>query len=76
MAKKALGKGLGAIISTSPTPADDIETTLVEEKDRIVSLNVENIIPNPDQPRLHFDEHEIKGLSESIKSIYACAFEF
>jgi len=69
MAKKALGKGLGAIIATSPTPADDIETTLVEEKDRIVDLEVDDIIPNPDQPRLHFDESEIKGLSESIKSV-------
>jgi ParB family chromosome partitioning protein len=69
MAKKALGKGLGAIISTSTTPADDIETTLVEEKDRIVDLKVDDIIPNPDQPRLHFDENEIKGLSESIKAV-------
>lgn len=70
MAKKVLGKGLGAIISTSQTPADDIEREVIgDESDRIVELDVNIIIPNPDQPRTHFDEHEIMGLAESIKSV-------
>ncbi|MCP4138016.1 MAG: ParB/RepB/Spo0J family partition protein [bacterium] len=71
MAKKKLGKGLGAIISTSPTPVEDMETGLVEEAaaDKIIELDIESIIPNPDQPRTHFDETEIKGLAESIKAV-------
>ena len=70
MAKKVLGKGLGAIISTSQTPADDVEREVIgEESGRIVELDVNIIIPNPDQPRTYFDEHEIMGLAESIKSV-------
>ncbi len=68
MAKKALGKGLGAIISTSATPVDDMEKVLVEESDRIVHLDTTRVIPNPDQPRLHFDEAAIEELAESIRS--------
>jgi len=68
MAKKALGKGLGAIISTSATPVDDMEKVLVEESDRIVHLDTTLVIPNPDQPRLHFDEAAIEELAESIRS--------
>lgn len=68
MAKKALGKGLGAIISTSTTPVEDMENGLVEEKDRIVHLDTSRVIPNPDQPRLHFDESSIEELAESIRS--------
>lgn len=69
MAKKALGKGLGAIISNSPTPIEDMENAIVEDSGRVIEIDIENIKPNPDQPRLHFDESEIKGLSESIKSV-------
>ena len=68
MAKKALGKGLGAIISTSVTPVEDMEKVLVEESDRIVHLDTTRVIPNPDQPRLHFDEAAIEELAESIRS--------
>jgi len=69
MSKKALGKGLGAIISTSPTPAAEIENIVVEDKNRIREIEISKIIPNPDQPRSVFDEHEIKGLAESIKAV-------
>ncbi|MBN1532877.1 MAG: ParB/RepB/Spo0J family partition protein [Spirochaetes bacterium] len=68
MVKRALGKGLGAII-TSPTPVEDFERTIVEETGRIVDLDVSLIRPNPDQPRTRFDDVAIKGLAESIKSV-------
>lgn len=67
--KKALGKGLGSIIPTSPKPVDDIENVLVEDRDRIVSLNISKVKPNPDQPRSHFDDNEIAGLADSINSV-------
>ncbi len=69
MAKKVLGKGLGAIISSSPTPVDTMEFAVAEAKDRIVDLDVGAIRPNPDQPRTYFNEDEIEGLAESIRSV-------
>lgn len=69
MTKKALGKGLGAIISTSPTPAAEIENIVVEDKNRIRDIEISKILPNPDQPRTFFDENEIIGLAESIKAV-------
>jgi ParB family transcriptional regulator, chromosome partitioning protein len=69
MAKKVLGKGLGAIISTSPTPVEDMEMAVSESRDRIVELDAEAVQPNPDQPRSNFDEEEINGLAESIRSM-------
>ncbi len=69
MAKKVLGKGLGAIISSSPTPVDSMEFAVTEAKERIVELDVGAIRPNPDQPRTHFNEDEIEGLAESIRSV-------
>lgn len=69
MAKRVLGKGLSAIISSSPAPADEMEALLSEAKDRIVELDVDAVKPNPEQPRAHFDEDEIAGLAESIKSM-------
>lgn len=69
MAKKVLGKGLGAIISSSPTPVDSMEFAVSEAKDRIVELDIEAIRPNPDQPRTRFNEEEIEGLAESIRSV-------
>lgn len=67
--KKKLGKGLGSIIASSPTPVDVMEKAVIEDGERIIEINVDAIIPNPDQPRLHFNETAIEGLAESIKSV-------
>ena len=69
MTKKALGKGLGAIISTSQATIEEIENGLTNDKNRIRDIDISKIMPNPDQPRYAFDENEILGLAESIKSI-------
>jgi ParB family transcriptional regulator, chromosome partitioning protein len=69
MTKKALGKGLGAIISMSPASVEDIENNVVNNKDRVRDLDMSKIIPNPDQPRTYFDENEITGLAESINAV-------
>lgn len=70
MVKKALGKGLSAIISDpSPSTVDDLEDVVISNKDRIVEVPVDKIKPNPDQPRNRFHEEEIKGLAESIRSV-------
>ncbi|MCL1864367.1 MAG: ParB/RepB/Spo0J family partition protein [Spirochaetes bacterium] len=69
MTKKALGKGLGAIISTSQATIDEIESGLTSDKNRIRDIDISKITANPDQPRYVFDENEILGLAESIKSV-------
>jgi ParB family chromosome partitioning protein len=69
MAKKVLGKGLSAIISSSPTPVEDLEKGIARNADVIAELDVESILPNPDQPRTSFDELGIKGLAASIQAV-------
>ncbi len=69
MAKKALGKGLEAIISTSSSPATELEKGITEAVDRIVEIEVNKIKPNPEQPREHFDEEELSALADSIQQV-------
>lgn len=69
MTKKALGKGLSAIISASPKPVEALEKSIAQHAELIVELDVNSVLPNPDQPRTHFDEQEIKGLAASIQSV-------
>jgi ParB family chromosome partitioning protein len=57
MAKKALGKGLGALLSN----IEQDEEGLVNE------IRLSEIEPNKAQPRKSFDEQKLMDLSESIK---------
>lgn len=68
--KKALGKGLSAIITTSMTPVETIEKVIEESNvGKVIELDVNSILPNPDQPRLIFNETELRGLADSIISV-------
>jgi len=67
--KRVLGKGLSAIITESAKPVEELEAGMAGDASRIVEIDVARIKPNPDQPRTHFSEEEIAGLSESIKSV-------
>ena len=58
--KTRLGKGLSALI---PQPEKG------SPADASYYLNVEDIHDNPDQPRKHFDEKELRGLAETIRDI-------
>jgi len=57
--KKALGKGLKALIP-------DIEGA-IEPSEEILFCNIEEIAPNPHQPRRDFDPTKIEELALSIK---------
>jgi ParB family transcriptional regulator, chromosome partitioning protein len=65
-AKKALGRGLGAIF-------EDVEDAYSKElgsansPDLVREIEISQISPNPYQPRKYFNEIAIKELSESIK---------
>jgi len=63
MAKKrsGLGKGLGALIVDTAAPI------AVKVDGGIQEVAVEKIIPNPRQPRQHFDEDELNELADSIQ---------
>src|ERR1700746_2763092 len=54
--RKALGRGLNALLGTS-----DLES------DQLRELDIERILPNSDQPRNPFDETGLNERAESIK---------
>ncbi len=60
--KKGLGKGFGSLL-----PGDFDESILLDKKDRTQKLFISDIMPNPEQPRKHFDEAALKELAASIK---------
>ncbi len=58
--RRALGRGLSNLIPTQS-----------EEKgsdNEVVFVDIGAIVPNPFQPRIDFDDEEIKGLAESIEN--------
>lgn len=67
--KRALGKGLGALLDSSgiePQPVYDVEKDLMPVG-TIGKVPLENIELNPYQPRTDFDEEALNDLAASIK---------
>jgi len=58
MSKKALGKGLGAFIPD--------EFSILKEE-RFAEVEIDEIKPNPFQPRMKFDDQSIEELAQSIR---------
>jgi len=58
MKKKALGKGIKAFLS---------EDLSILKEERYTEIDIDQIKPNPYQPRVKFEEESIKELAESIK---------
>ena len=56
MSKKGLGRGLGALISEREISSNEIREIPLDE-----------IIPNPEQPRKDFEEEKLIELADSIK---------
>jgi len=66
--KRAMGRGLGAILSAESKAVQSV--TDAGAKDlvgNIVEIPIEDIYPNANQPRTHFDEKALQELAESIK---------
>lgn len=57
MERKALGKGIGALIPEKEH----------EKGEKIIYVALNQIRPNPLQPREHFDQHSLEELTQSIK---------
>jgi len=65
VAKFGLGKGLGALI---PEHQQFFEQSLEEQSASIVKLvSIEDLVPNPDQPRKTFTQESLDDLAESIR---------
>jgi ParB family transcriptional regulator, chromosome partitioning protein len=60
MEKKALGKGLGALLPSSPLSRPT-------ESADIQRIRIDHIVPNRYQPRHHFPQEELAELAASIK---------
>lgn len=57
MSRKALGRGLSALIPSLHS----------SEKSEVIEVSIEQLKPNPYQPRMNVDEKTIDELAESIK---------
>jgi ParB family chromosome partitioning protein len=55
MTRKALGRGLEALLGETPTSAE-----------QVTELDIDLIDPNPHQPRTRYDEQRLRELSDSI----------
>jgi ParB family chromosome partitioning protein len=67
MAKVALGKGLGALISTKPASPLVSPTPVVESGERVQLVPLGRIAPSPFQPRTVFREEHLDELVASIR---------
>ena len=66
MAKKGLGKGLGALFENDNQKVFETPVTEIPS-DSVVILKISKVEPNKEQPRKVFDEEKLEILSESIK---------
>lgn len=67
--RRALGRGLEELFSDEQISYDSLEEKIIDEstKDEIVEINLDELRPNPYQPRKVFDEDKLQELSDSIK---------
>lgn len=61
--KSGLGRGFDALIPQGVDTA-----VLFEEQEHVQKIAVNDLVPNPHQPRSVFDEEALAGLAESIKA--------
>ena len=60
----ALGRGLGELLGEVEAAYDKGNTS---SREGLLEIDVEKIVPNPNQPRKMFDEDKLQELSSSIK---------
>lgn len=59
--QRGLGKGLDALFSGADLSRIGIP------KEEVTQIDIEQVIPNPDQPRRYFDENSLKEMAVSVK---------
>jgi ParB family transcriptional regulator, chromosome partitioning protein len=67
--KRARVAGLGQqIFGAADLTADHPIDTISSNEGRLIPIPLDQIRPNPEQPRQHFSPEELQGLAESIKA--------
>ncbi len=73
--KKGLGKGLEALFSVYDEEVEKEEKTTGNndksvnfDKDGVLEISINDIHPNPNQPRKNFDQSALEELAQSIKN--------
>jgi ParB family chromosome partitioning protein len=67
--RSGLGKGLDALIPTTGTKQPESGAGAPDDGTGLRELTITSIRPNPNQPRVHFDEESLVELSASIAAI-------
>ncbi len=62
---RGLGRGLSALMAEVPSEADNNMTG--QQRASELHVPIEQVVPNPDQPRRQFDTEKLDDLSESIR---------
>ena len=65
--KAGLGKGLDSLISNRAAPSKTVSSSVEENENQAIFIDIQKVEPNRDQPRRNFDEDTLIELSESIK---------
>ncbi|NAW51046.1 ParB/RepB/Spo0J family partition protein [Elizabethkingia argentiflava] len=66
--KRAMGRGLGAILSAEAKGANSATDVGAEQLvGNIVEVSIDDIYPNANQPRTNFDEKALHDLAQSIQ---------
>jgi ParB family chromosome partitioning protein len=66
--RKALGKGLSALLPQDRSAALRLTRTWLETGPQVASIPIANIHPNPLQPRTVFDATHLEELANSIET--------
>lgn len=64
---RRLGRGLDSLISIDRTATDASQDALAMDRKPLQTVPIERIVPNPFQPRRHFDDAGLHALAESIR---------
>ena len=67
--KRALGRGLEQLFNSENLDLDSMEKQIYESatKEEIIDINIEDLRPNPYQPRKVFKDEALEELADSIK---------
>ena len=64
MTRKALGRGLSALL---PDSYDNASVLALKPGEQLLDLDIDKIEPNPQQPRSRFTEEKLEELAQSIR---------
>jgi ParB family chromosome partitioning protein len=64
--RPALGRGLSALIPSAPPPQPAAPAT--PDRPRTQELDIDLLVPNPRQPRVHMDDTRLEELTQSIRA--------